>query len=175
MIFKQTRRRCKRDKTRLSTFTRLFPNILCPPFTVALLVHLRLFVSKLNYKLCFSFENWGRGGEGRGGGGGIKITRFIIIAYNISENIIVQNIPFVRSFQTTYQTPFDREYFPKYVSSLVSVGSWIDVDRYFDFRFPNRVINLDFLNNTEIIYYFIEIYMYDFFFSPHHFETVLLS
>lgn len=172
MIFKQTRRRCKRDKTRLSTFTRLFPNILCPPFTVALLVHLRLFVSKLNYKLCFSFENWGRGGEGRGGEEKkIKITRFIIIAYNISENIIVQNIPFVRSFQTTYQTPFDREYFPKYVSSLVScsVGSWIDVDRYFDFRFPNRVINLDFLNNTEIIYYFIEIYIYMddfFFFSP---------
>lgn len=113
------------------------------------------------------------GEEGREGRkeGKIKITRFVIIAYNISENIIVQNIPFVRSFQTTYQTPFDREYFPKYVSSLVScsVGSWIDVDRYFDFRFLNRVINLDFLNNPEIIYYFIEIYIYMddfFFFSP---------
>lgn len=66
MIFKQTRRHWppRRDKTRLSTFTRPFPNILC-------LVH-RGFISRpafiyvaINCQCCFSFPD-GKRNEKRG-------------------------------------------------------------------------------------------------------------
>ena len=101
----------KLDCRRLHACFRIFYG----PFTVALLVHLRLFVSKLNYKLCFSFENWGRRGKKK------RNKNYSIHYYCITlENIVPLQIFRLSILSNNVSNSIWSWIFCKYVSSLVS-------------------------------------------------------
>lgn len=93
----------KLDCRRLHACFRIF----YAPFTVALLVHLRLFIPSLTTNCIFRLKI---GKEGREKSE-IKIIPFIIIAQRSRISYTFANIPFVHPFKHVSNSILDREYF----------------------------------------------------------------